>query len=86
MDIDRPSPSRSLSICKIWDADYPWDIRVEKVSTSLKPGGSALFITGTANNRGAFIATLKPFKGELFQTSVDDELAEQIRQALATGN
>jgi uncharacterized membrane protein len=59
---------------------------VEKVSTSLKPGGSALFITGTASNRNAFVATLKPFKGELLETSVDDELSEQIRQALATGN
>ena len=59
---------------------------VEKVSTSLKPGGSALFITGTASNRGAFLAALKPFKGQLFETSVDDELAGQIRQALATGN
>ena len=39
MDIDRSSPSRSLSICKIWDADYPWDIRVEKVSTSLVEAG-----------------------------------------------
>ena len=56
------------------------------MSTSLKPGGSALFITGTASNRNAFIATLKPFKGELFETSVDDELSEQIRLALATGN
>jgi len=24
-----------VTICKVWDADYPWDVRVEKVSTSL---------------------------------------------------
>ncbi len=24
-----------MSICKVWDADYPWDVRVEKVSRSL---------------------------------------------------
>lgn len=24
-----------MNICKIWDADYPWDIRVEKVCNSL---------------------------------------------------
>jgi glycosyltransferase involved in cell wall biosynthesis len=23
------------AICKVWDADYPWDVRVEKVSSSL---------------------------------------------------
>ena len=24
-----------VTICKVWDADYPWDVRVEKVSASL---------------------------------------------------
>jgi glycosyltransferase involved in cell wall biosynthesis len=24
-----------MRICKVWDADYPWDVRVEKVSRSL---------------------------------------------------
>jgi glycosyltransferase involved in cell wall biosynthesis len=36
--------SRSLSICKIWDADYPWDIRVEKVSQSLVAAGHAVHL------------------------------------------
>jgi glycosyltransferase involved in cell wall biosynthesis len=26
---------QSMVICKIWDADYPWDVRVEKVCQSL---------------------------------------------------
>src|SRR5712692_1032582 len=25
-----------MEICKIWDADYPWDVRVEKVCQSLR--------------------------------------------------
>jgi glycosyltransferase involved in cell wall biosynthesis len=25
-----------MTICKVWDADYPWDVRVEKVSRSLR--------------------------------------------------
>ena len=25
-----------MVICKIWDADYPWDVRVEKVCQSLR--------------------------------------------------
>jgi len=28
-----------MRICKIWDADYPWDIRVEKISNSLAMAG-----------------------------------------------
>jgi glycosyltransferase involved in cell wall biosynthesis len=28
-----------MRICKIWDADYPWDIRVEKVADSLGAAG-----------------------------------------------
>ena len=24
-----------MIICKIWDVDYPWDIRVEKVANSI---------------------------------------------------
>ena len=28
-----------MRICKIWDADYPWDIRVEKVADSLADAG-----------------------------------------------
>jgi glycosyltransferase involved in cell wall biosynthesis len=36
--------SRSLSICKIWDGDYPWDIRVEKVSTSLVEAGHSVHL------------------------------------------
>jgi glycosyltransferase involved in cell wall biosynthesis len=28
-----------MRICKIWDADYPWDVRVEKVAHSLSDAG-----------------------------------------------
>ena len=28
-----------MNICKVWDADYPWDIRVEKVIHSLTTAG-----------------------------------------------
>ena len=36
--------SRGLSICKVWDADYPWDIRVEKVSASLVAAGHTVHL------------------------------------------
>lgn len=28
-----------MRICKIWDGDYPWDVRVEKISESLTAAG-----------------------------------------------
>ncbi len=28
-----------MRICKIWDADYPWDVRVEKVTTAMVGAG-----------------------------------------------
>jgi glycosyltransferase involved in cell wall biosynthesis len=31
-----------MRVCKIWDADYPWDVRVEKVVDSLTAGGHAV--------------------------------------------
>src|SRR5947208_16013784 len=41
--IEAPAAGRRtvtlMRICKIWDADYPWDIRVEKVATSLSEAG-----------------------------------------------
>lgn len=33
-----------MRICKIWDADYPWDIRVEKVAESLSAAGHAVHL------------------------------------------
>jgi glycosyltransferase involved in cell wall biosynthesis len=42
--LDRLASSRGLSICKVWDADYPWDIRVEKVSASLVAAGHTVHL------------------------------------------
>jgi len=33
-----------MNICKIWDADYPWDIRVEKVASSLAAAGHSVHL------------------------------------------
>src|SRR5438445_6990056 len=44
MSLDRVGASRPLSICKVWDADYPWDIRVEKVSASLVAAGHTVHL------------------------------------------
>ncbi len=41
--------SRPLRICHVWDADYPWDVRVEKVSRALTDAGHEVAIV--ARNR-----------------------------------
>jgi glycosyltransferase involved in cell wall biosynthesis len=39
-----------MMICKVWDADYPWDVRVEKVARSLTDAGHEVHLV--ARNRG----------------------------------
>jgi glycosyltransferase involved in cell wall biosynthesis len=38
-----------LSICKVWDAEYPWDVRVQKISRSLRDAGHTVHLV--ARNR-----------------------------------
>jgi glycosyltransferase involved in cell wall biosynthesis len=41
---------RTLNVCKVWDADYPWDVRVEKVASTLTSSGCAVHLA--ARNKG----------------------------------
>jgi glycosyltransferase involved in cell wall biosynthesis len=38
-----------MRVCKIWDGDYPWDVRVEKVARSLTDAGHEVHLV--ARNR-----------------------------------
>ena len=38
-----------MRVCKIWDGDYPWDVRVEKVARSLTEAGHEVHLV--ARNR-----------------------------------
>jgi len=40
---------RSLSICKVWDGDYPWDVRAEKICVALTAAGHRVHLV--ARNR-----------------------------------
>ena len=40
-----------MRICKIWDADYPWDVRVEKVARSLTEAGHEVHIVARNTRR-----------------------------------
>ena len=42
-----------MRICKIWDADYPWDVRVEKVARSLTAAGHQVHLITRNNSRRA---------------------------------
>jgi len=44
-----------MRICKIWDADYPWDVRVAKVASSLTSKGHDVHLV--ARNSAARAAT-----------------------------
>jgi glycosyltransferase involved in cell wall biosynthesis len=39
-----------MRVCKIWDGEYPWDVRVEKVARSLTEAGHEVHLL--ARNRG----------------------------------
>jgi glycosyltransferase involved in cell wall biosynthesis len=42
-------PARVLRICKIWDSEYPWDVRAEKIARALTDAGHEVHMV--ARNR-----------------------------------
>jgi uncharacterized membrane protein len=55
---------------------------VKDVQAALEPNHSALFVVGDAGDRNAVLAALRPYKGEVYQTTLSTELEEQLREAL----
>ena len=55
---------------------------VKDVSDILKPGTSALFVIVREANPNAAIAVLKPYKGEIYHTSLPPEAEESLRDVL----
>lgn len=45
------APSRALTVCMVWDAEYPWDVRVEKMARTLTEAGHAVHLVAR-NRRG----------------------------------
>lgn len=52
---------------------------VEDVKASLKPNTSALFVVIESGDMNALRAALAPFHGEILQTTLDTETADQLR-------
>jgi glycosyltransferase involved in cell wall biosynthesis len=43
-----------VTICKVWDADYPWDVRVEKVCRSLGREHDVHLVSRNSKRRGTY--------------------------------
>ena len=55
---------------------------VKEVSESIQPDNSALFLLVRSANRNAVLASLKPYKGEVYHTSLSTEDEENLRRVL----
>lgn len=47
-----------MNICHVWDSDYPWDVRVEKVSTALTGAGHTVEIVARNRRRQSRVESL----------------------------
>lgn len=56
---------------------------VDEIKKTLRPGRSALFLVVKRVDADAVIAALHQFKGDVLQTTLDSEMEEALRQALA---
>jgi uncharacterized membrane protein len=55
---------------------------VDEVKETLRPGRSALFLVVKESDADATLAALRPFSGDVIQTTLPAETEEALRQAL----
>jgi uncharacterized membrane protein len=55
---------------------------VEDVTTDLTENTSALFVIGSSQSPSAVIGALEPYKGRVYQTTLDSETEAQLQAAL----
>jgi uncharacterized membrane protein len=56
---------------------------VEEVGAALKPNSSAIFVIAREADPAAVVAALKPYKGQVFQTTLSTEAEEELRRILS---
>jgi uncharacterized membrane protein len=55
---------------------------VEDVTADLTENTSALFVLGSSDSPSAIIGALEPFKGKVYQTSLDADVEAEVQAAL----
>jgi uncharacterized membrane protein len=55
---------------------------VEDVTNDLAENTSALFVIGSASSPAAVVGALEPFKGKVYQTTLDSDVEAQLQAAL----
>jgi uncharacterized membrane protein len=55
---------------------------VDEVKKTLRPGRSALFLVVKQSDADSLMAVLRPYSGDLIQTTLDTDGADALRQAL----
>jgi len=55
---------------------------IDEVKKTLRPGRSALFLVVKESDADATLAALRPFRGDVIQTTLSTEDEEALRQAL----
>ncbi|MFL5755561.1 MAG: DUF1269 domain-containing protein [Chloroflexota bacterium] len=55
---------------------------VDELKTTVTPGRSALFLVVKESDADAVLAALRPFSGDVVQTTLDSEQEEALRHAL----
>lgn len=55
---------------------------VKEVSARLRPGTSALFLMVDRANADAALAAVRQHRGKVYQSSLPDEVEEELRRAL----
>ncbi len=56
---------------------------VKEVADSMENSSSALFIITRGGDPDMVLATLRPYEGEVLQTSLDEEAADALRESLS---
>ncbi len=56
---------------------------ITEVSEAIEPGNSALFVVAHGGDPNVALAALRPYKGELYHTSLDPETQEELRRILS---
>ncbi|HEY4161141.1 MAG TPA: DUF1269 domain-containing protein [Candidatus Saccharimonadales bacterium] len=66
-------------------SDYGIDDKfIQSVSNQVTPGTSALFLLAHGAQKEKVIAALKPYGGELIQSSLSPQQEEELKEALAS--